>query len=172
MGACRAGRGHRRVGAFGAEHDGNHARGHIADQHGDEKGADPLGPLGIHGVSGNLQHVQAAQAAAGQDAHPAGIAFIDNQAGVFHGHARGRDGIGDKGFHALGFLAGHKILRIESFHLARNFRVVGRGVEARDFTHTGFAGAQRRPGLLHADAQRCDQAHTGDNNPSFQTRPP
>ena len=61
------------VRALGTQDDRHVGRGHVADHHGDEVGADPSGPLGQHGVEVVEGRFDPALAGADVDAEAIGV---------------------------------------------------------------------------------------------------
>ena len=73
VGAGGAGGRQRQVGPLGPEEDRDHPRRHVADHHGDEKGADALGAVLVDVQDGVLHEPQPAQAAPRDHAHPVAV---------------------------------------------------------------------------------------------------
>ncbi|KAF5029068.1 hypothetical protein DSECCO2_652490 [anaerobic digester metagenome] len=143
--ARRTGAGGDQVGPLGPGEDGNLARRHVGDQHGDHERRDAVGAgLDEFGME-DLDGLQSAKAHAQQHAHAVGVGVVDDEAGMLDEHLAGGHRELDETVHALGLLGRHVLLWVEALDLAGDARGVLRSVEVGDGPDAGLSGHQVLP---------------------------
>ena len=133
------------VGAPGAKLDGDHPRRHVADDHGDEEGAQaPRTAVAEHGVL-VLEGGDAADAGAEDDAHALGLQAVHVEAGVGEGLGGRIHAVLDESVVAANLLAVEAGLGVEVLDLPRDGDLLAGGVEAGDRPDAGTAVGQGVP---------------------------
>ena len=127
-----AGRDDAQVWPLCAQDDRHVGRGHVADHHGDEVGADPSGPLGQHGVEVVEGRFDPALAGADVDAEAIGVHGTRVQLRVLHGHHGRGHGELDDTVGPFGLLARHPAGGIEVLDLGTKRHRTVPQVERRD----------------------------------------
>src|SRR5205807_3273546 len=164
MPAGRARRDDRDIRAFGAVGDADGAGGHVDDDHRREERADTAGAaLEQHPVL-LLPGARPADPRPDDHAHSIGVSRGDGEARVVQRQPGRRQRELDESVVAADLLAVHELRGVESRDLARDLRVIRRGIERGDPPDPRAAFHQPGPEGVLAGADRGDDTEPGQGN--------
>ena len=150
-----------------AEADGNVARRHVGNGHGDEVGAHAVVALFIALQALVLNGGETADAAGEYHAAALAVLIFHHQAAVLHGLG----GAGQSKLHKAVGLAHlalvDVLLGVKAAHLARQLYLLVGGIVLGNGADAAGVGLYSGPAFLQGQAQGSHRAHAGDYNTSF-----